>query len=76
MELEKLNKTIAKNIEKSLIDKEMSKTDLARKLGIQEKSVSFIFRKLKTGKNVNTITLCKWAEAIGVNISDFFCNVS
>ncbi|ACZ07696.1 Predicted transcriptional regulator [Sebaldella termitidis] len=76
MKLEEMNKIIAKNIEKSLIDKDMSKTDLARKLDIQEKSVSFIFRKLKNGKNVNNATLCKWADVIGVDVGDFFCNLT
>lgn len=72
MKIDELNKRIAKNIEKSLIDKEINKTGLAKKLNIQERSVSFILRKLKEGKTVNTSTLCKWANAIEVDVSNFF----
>jgi DNA-binding Xre family transcriptional regulator len=76
MKLENFNKIIAKNIEKLLIDKDMSKTELAKRLGIQDKSVSYIFRKLKRGETINNSTLCKWSEAMNVDISDFFCNIS
>lgn len=73
-QLELLNKKIAKNIEKTLIDKGIKKKELAKKLNIQEQSVSSILRKLKRGETLNSATICRIAEAVGVEASIFYSN--
>lgn len=74
MTTEEFHKNIYRNIEYAINKSEISKTELASKLGIANATVSYVLSKLKNGKTINTNTLTKWAEALNVPIDFFFEN--
>lgn len=77
MNAKEFHKKLYKNIEIEIVKSGIPKTELAKKLKISNTNVSFILMKLKNGKSVSTLTLCKWADALGISVSNFFekiCN--
>ena len=77
MTTEEFHKNIYRNIEYAINKSEMSKTELAEKMGTTKQSVSFILSKLKKGEPIHTGTLIRWAEVLNVSLEFFFedkCN--
>ena len=69
---EKMSKNIAKIFEQILIEKNISKGEIAKKSGTTQNNVSYFLQKLKSGKGINLSTLYKYSEILGVDPIIFF----
>ena len=69
---EKISRNIAKIFEQTLIEKNISKGDLAKRSGTTQNNVSYFLQKLKKGKGINLTTLYKYSEILGVDPIIFF----
>ena len=69
---QELNKKIYKNFEKILIEKEVTKGNLAELMGVSKETISYFLKKLKKGEGVNISTICKYATALNVDPEKFF----
>ena len=66
-----IGKNIADNFEKILIDKKMTIPDVARKMYLTRYSVNLFLKNLRGGKGTFK-TVCKYANALGINPYELF----
>ncbi len=59
-------------IEKTLIDKNMKKSEFAEMVGVTRQSLATNIEKWKSGREPNMKTIKKYINVLGLDVTDFF----